>query len=287
MSLTQPPSVAQTNDDTQSTAGHRLLTTVDFITPALVVTFAPYNPSWSAKLKQVLDTRFGPVVYFTALSSFSRCLVILESREKASRARRFLTDENWLEQPGVTVHAYYYQIDPSDPSVTTKDYLRLPENERLWLISPPGSPPVGWEQEREEPPNTDQLPDELHQALLDLGDGRLCLRCSSSASDPENARHHTHSDGEGTTSTGVSVNTLVPMLDNLSTTSGQAQLGLPTLTDFPTSQSEQVSPSTPYNRPIPDIIIEPWDKSQASQSDSLSLPTGFRGKLPRTALPKR
>ncbi|KAJ1654640.1 hypothetical protein IWQ61_005469 [Dispira simplex] len=287
MPLTQPPPVTQAHDDIWSTATHRRLTTVDFITPALIVTFSPYDPAWSAQLKQVLDTRFGPVVYFTALSSFSRCLVILDSREKASRARRFLTDENWLEQPSVTVHAYYYQIDPSDPTVRTKDYLRLPENERLWLISPPGSPPVGWEQELEEPPNTDQLPDELHQALLDLGDGRLCLRCSGNTYAPENDIRHTHSDGEETTTSGTSVNTLVPMFDNLSTTLGPAQLGLPTLANFSTSQSGKASPSTPHNRPIPDIIIESWDKPRASQVDSLSPPTGFRGKLPRTALPKR
>ncbi len=34
-------------------------------------------------------------------------------------------------------------------------YLRPPEPEKLFLISPPSSPPVGWEQKLEDPPIVD------------------------------------------------------------------------------------------------------------------------------------
>ena len=40
--------------------------------------------------------------------------------------------------------------------------------ERNFLISPPGSPPVGWEQTREEPPNEVALAEDLQRALEQL-----------------------------------------------------------------------------------------------------------------------
>ncbi|KAF9583264.1 carbohydrate-binding module 1 protein [Lunasporangiospora selenospora] len=54
-------------------------------------------------------------------------------------------------------------IDPS------RHLLHPPELEKNWLISPPGSPPVGWSQIREDPPNTVHLADDLVKALIELG----------------------------------------------------------------------------------------------------------------------
>jgi hypothetical protein len=48
------------------------------------------------------------------------------------------------------------------------DYLAVPENERLWLISPPGSPPENWVQIREDPPNVQVLAEDLMMALREL-----------------------------------------------------------------------------------------------------------------------
>ena len=44
-------------------------------------------------------------------------------------------------------------------------YLRPPEVEKNFLISPPGSPPVGWEPIKEDPPNATPLADDLMAAL--------------------------------------------------------------------------------------------------------------------------
>lgn len=52
-----------------------------------------------------------------------------------------------------------------DPS---EQYLRPPELEKNFLISPPGSPPVGWEQVREDPPNASPLAEDLIHALRKL-----------------------------------------------------------------------------------------------------------------------
>lgn len=47
-------------------------------------------------------------------------------------------------------------------------YLRPPELEKNFLISPPGSPPIGWEQVREDPPNVTPLAEDLINALRKL-----------------------------------------------------------------------------------------------------------------------
>ena len=47
-------------------------------------------------------------------------------------------------------------------------HLRPPAIEKNFLISPPGSPPVGWEQTREEPPNDAPLAEDLINALRRL-----------------------------------------------------------------------------------------------------------------------
>ncbi|BEI85576.1 hypothetical protein CcaverHIS002_0509770 [Cutaneotrichosporon cavernicola] len=46
-----------------------------------------------------------------------------------------------------------------------KDHLRPPEHERNFLISPPGSPPEGWEPIVEDGPNMTPLADDLKRAL--------------------------------------------------------------------------------------------------------------------------
>ncbi|ORZ34177.1 hypothetical protein BCR44DRAFT_1461959 [Catenaria anguillulae PL171] len=42
------------------------------------------------------------------------------------------------------------------------DYLKLPKCPKMHLISPPGSPPLGWEQVEEDHPNPDPLAQDLH-----------------------------------------------------------------------------------------------------------------------------
>jgi calcipressin-2 len=51
------------------------------------------------------------------------------------------------------------------PLTIAKQYLELPVLQRNWLISPPGSPVVGWEQVEEDPPNAATLHEEIQSAL--------------------------------------------------------------------------------------------------------------------------
>lgn len=52
--------------------------------------------------------------------------------------------------------------------MTNPEFLKPPRLEKNFLISPPGSPPVGWEPIVEEPPNSTPLADDLMAALRKL-----------------------------------------------------------------------------------------------------------------------
>lgn len=56
-------------------------------------------------------------------------------------------------------------IEPVDPESL---HLQVPKQTKNFLISPPGSPPVGWEPIEEEPPNTASLAHDLIAALTRL-----------------------------------------------------------------------------------------------------------------------
>ncbi len=55
-----------------------------------------------------------------------------------------------------------------DQDFPSQNYLRPPVVEKNFLISPPGSPPVGWEAIKEDPPNMTPLADDLIEALRKL-----------------------------------------------------------------------------------------------------------------------
>lgn len=69
--------------------------------------------------------------------------------------------------PGVTIRVFRADPTPLD-QLNSSNLLRPPQLEKNFLISPPGSPPVGWEQIREDPPNSTPLADDLIAALKQL-----------------------------------------------------------------------------------------------------------------------
>lgn len=77
----------------------------------------------------------------------------------------------------LALRAYY-----GDPSALSRlrdhgeAHLPVPATDKNFLISPPGSPPVGWEPIREDPPNTNTLADDLIRALGSLRDRGLGVR---------------------------------------------------------------------------------------------------------------
>ncbi|KAI0696579.1 Calcipressin [Cerioporus squamosus] len=79
-------------------------------------------------------------------------------------------DNVMLHRPEYILRVYRADPTPieSDETQEHNHYLRPPANEKNFLISPPGSPPVGWEQIREDPPNSTALAHDLIAALRRL-----------------------------------------------------------------------------------------------------------------------
>jgi len=93
-------------------------------------------------------------IRFIYLKSFSRVRLILKSDEMANRIRSEMHNVNFRDaEMGV------YSVKPilrrnSDPN------LKPPERTKMFLISPPASPPLGWE------PNTSEATPVINYDLL-------------------------------------------------------------------------------------------------------------------------
>lgn len=92
-----------------------------------------------------------------------RIICTFYSTEDAISVRQVLDGENVL---GSRIRVYFganTRIDDPD-----EHYLQAPKSQRLFFISPPPSPPVGWEMRNEGPPNKDVHAEDLATALANL-----------------------------------------------------------------------------------------------------------------------
>ncbi|EPX72737.1 calcipressin [Schizosaccharomyces octosporus yFS286] len=71
---------------------------------------------------------------------------------------------------GTPIDCHYVpDVSAKDPSLMQSSSLKVPKSEKNWLISPPGSPPLGWTPIQEESPNSDYLAHDLQLRLDQLG----------------------------------------------------------------------------------------------------------------------
>lgn len=139
-----------------------------------------FIPHICSLLLSLLNT-YGPMVRWTPLPSVGRAVVVFQDSEGAGLAKAGLdrlvlpfedSDVQDVqrasdEDDGTILRAVFgAPIDPTSEPET----LAVPTTDKNFLISPPGSPPVGWEPIREDPPNRDTLADDLMKALADLRD---------------------------------------------------------------------------------------------------------------------
>lgn len=68
---------------------------------------------------------------------------------------------------GHRMRIYFGQHTPID-SERVDQHLAAPESKKLFFISPPPSPPHGWEMRNEEPPNANVMAEDLAEALKKL-----------------------------------------------------------------------------------------------------------------------
>ncbi|KAI1307049.1 carbohydrate-binding module 1 protein [Mortierella claussenii] len=136
-------------------------------TNTLIITnleVAHFEKDVMLKLKAKAES-FGDVYYFAPIKSFYRVFVVYYSTFDAQRAKELLHNTAFED---INVRVYFGQHTEINADPASR-YLHPPELEKNWLISPPGSPPVGWSQVREDPPNSLHLADDLVKALLEMG----------------------------------------------------------------------------------------------------------------------
>ncbi|KAJ3124159.1 Calcipressin-3 [Nowakowskiella sp. JEL0407] len=94
--------------------------------------------------------QYGKVARTTALKSLARYLAVYENQNEAFTAKLSLHNSLF---DGTKIAAYFGAhtnlnlLNPNEGMAI--NFLSVPEPEKLFLLSPPGSPPVGWTQTRE------------------------------------------------------------------------------------------------------------------------------------------
>ncbi|TYJ55624.1 hypothetical protein B9479_003656 [Cryptococcus floricola] len=128
--------------------------------------------------------QFGRIAHWAPVRGFGRVIVVFESEEEAEAAK---AEGDWLKlevpvggegsqhgkEEELVLRLLYLpntELHP-DPATTHLAPPPIPHN---FLISPPGSPPEGWEPIAEDAPNRNILPEDLQRALeaLQLNKGR-------------------------------------------------------------------------------------------------------------------
>ncbi|CAK4034616.1 calcineurin A [Lecanosticta acicola] len=104
----------------------------------------------------------APIQTFSPLKSFRRIIVSFYTSEDAIQIRQVLDGETVL---GDRVRVYFGQETKIEQE---PQHLQAPQSQKLFFISPPPSPPVGWEMRNEEPPNKDVHAEDLADALARL-----------------------------------------------------------------------------------------------------------------------
>ena len=92
---------------------------------------------------------------------------------------------------GDRVRVYFGEPTPIEP---VDQHLHAPKSQKLFFISPPPSPPFGWEMRNEEPPNKDVHAEDLAVALANLH-ARPSAQIPLSPTSPD--RHGDGGDREG------------------------------------------------------------------------------------------
>jgi len=113
---------------------------------------------------EAMFREYEPNATFHYLRSFRRVRVDFEAHLAASSAKLSL-DGTPMGNNNV-IHCYFLQI--LSPCADEDSHLHVPPSEKQFLISPPASPPVGWEQPKEDKPVVDY---DLLSAMASLSPG--------------------------------------------------------------------------------------------------------------------
>lgn len=120
-----------------------------------------FHPNHLLTIRDLINEA-APIHSWSPLKSFRRIIVSFHSTDAAIRIRQLLDGEYIMNE---RVRIYFGEETPINPG---DQHLNLPQSQKLFFISPPPSPPHGWEIREEEPPNKDVHPEDLVTALSRL-----------------------------------------------------------------------------------------------------------------------
>lgn len=104
----------------------------------------------------------APIHSWAPLKSFRRIIVSFFDDDSAIRIKNLLDGEQIM---GIQVKVYFGQQTSIEPKAA---HLNLPDAGKLFFISPPPSPPHGWEMKLEDAPNKQVHAEDLAEALAKL-----------------------------------------------------------------------------------------------------------------------
>ncbi|KAL8874522.1 MAG: hypothetical protein Q9174_000160 [Haloplaca sp. 1 TL-2023] len=111
---------------------------------------------------RTLISRHTPLHSFSPLKSFRRIIVSFYTIPDAITIHKLLDNA-----PIMSSRARIYFGEPT-PIEVTDQHLQAPQSQKMFFISPPPSPPFGWEVRDEGPPNKQVHAEDLASALAGL-----------------------------------------------------------------------------------------------------------------------
>ncbi|KAI9665665.1 MAG: hypothetical protein M1821_003599 [Bathelium mastoideum] len=114
---------------------------------------------------RALLSQHAPLYSFSPLKSLRRIVVSFYTTDAAFAIRSALDGTSLMGGLANRIRVYFGQQTPIDPQ---DRHLQAPRSQKLFFISPPPSPPAGWEIREEEAPNKEVHADDLVSALAKL-----------------------------------------------------------------------------------------------------------------------
>ncbi|KAI8051973.1 Calcipressin-domain-containing protein [Syncephalis plumigaleata] len=189
---------------------------------------------------------------FIPLPSFARVMVVMRRETDALRIKLAFDRANWS---GQEIRVYFGEHTSLEEKKNT--LLGVPDNDRLWLISPPGSPPVDWESTREDPPNLRTHADDLFAALnrvVEQQTRQREMQATASLSLPSP----------------IEAPTTIQLFDNSDKKNAGHHLGGNVQTLLPSSKVRLSCQEVT----LPAIAVQNWDDPNGDDDDDMSAVTG-------------
>ena len=187
----------------------------------------------------------APVVTWAPLKSFRRIVVSFPDEQAAVRVRSIWDGEAIM---GERCRVYFGQHTPVNP--TDKDrHLELPDAGKLFFISPPPSPPHGWEVRLEDAPNKLVHAEDLAEALAKLHHHQAPVFADASSSSPSSPVDGSASQQQPARATRSRSSTLIYKPQEHGGSPALPAISVDDMTDEPLDISPAAAPNT-AERPI-------------------------------------